>query len=361
MNWANFQETNYRLTEKDIAELNKQILSQYRDAMKDIDAQLKDVHSEILSGVKPEDYYKVMIKHDRIEKLKASVAESYTTYSKRAQVLTEHAISISASNTFYRSVFAQSWISEMVPKAVIPYDLIELITYGTESAWKEIPAQRRAKYEALYGKLADLQAKAGTLTEFLVSNRKYEIEQIQRVIAQGLKTGKSYSSMASMVKDIIGSVVSQDGTMTAKGAMAAAMNIVSSESGRAMNAASYASTQYLASTGEDVEKSWLATLDGRTRDTHKHLDGKRLPVDGLFKAYYKGQLYTALYPGGFGCPALDNRCRCTTIDIIGGQGPALRTGRNPVTGKNEVFDYKDFEQWAKDNELKTNVYGELYK
>ena len=31
--------------------------------------------------------------------------------------------------------------------------------------------------------------------------------------------------------------------------------------------------------------------------------------------------------------------------------------RDPVTGQNQVFDYKTFEQWAKEKGLKRNKYG----
>jgi uncharacterized protein with gpF-like domain len=138
--------------------------------------------------------------------------------------------------------------------------------------------------------------------------------------------------------------------------MANAMRIVSTETTRAMNAGSFASTQYLASTGTDVKKRWIATLDGRTRDSHAHLDGKTIDVDD----YFHIGMDSALYPGGFSDVKNNARCRCTTIDVINGESPALRTGRNPVTGEHEVFDYKDFDQWKKDNGLKTNVYGEIY-
>jgi hypothetical protein len=40
--------------------------------------------------------------------------------------------------------------------------------------------------------------------------------------------------------------------------------------------------------------------------------------------------------------------------------PKARRGRDPVTGQNQVFDYKTFEQWAREKGLKRNKYGKLY-
>jgi len=58
--------------------------------------------------------------------------------------------------------------------------------------------------------------------------------------------------------------------------------------------------------------------------------------------------------------AVAQNCRCTTIDIIDGERPALRTGRDPVTNENTTFDWKNFDDWSKDHGLTKNVYGEIY-
>jgi hypothetical protein len=67
----------------------------------------------------------------------------------------------------------------------------------------------------------------------------------------------------------------------------------------------------------------------------------------------------SMYPGNSGVPAYDINDRETMVEIIGDEEPGLRRGRNPVTGENETFSYKNFESWAKENGLKKNKYGEL--
>ncbi len=68
--------------------------------------------------------------------------------------------------------------------------------------------------------------------------------------------------------------------------------------------------QYKAkSAGADVLKQWDSTLDGRTRDTHRRLDGQIRETDELFEVDGK----KAMYPGGFGDPSEDCNCRCAML------------------------------------------------
>ena len=62
--------------------------------------------------------------------------------------------------------------------------------------------------------------------------------------------------------------------------------------------------------GADVVKQWDSTLDSRTRPTHRALDGEIVGVDDYFESSSGG---TALYPGGFGDPKEDCRCRCVLL------------------------------------------------
>ena len=59
--------------------------------------------------------------------------------------------------------------------------------------------------------------------------------------------------------------------------------------------------------GVQVRKTWLATLDSRTRDSHQHMDGKTVGVDDKFPN-------GLMYPGDPGGPPAEvYNCRCTLI------------------------------------------------
>ena len=62
--------------------------------------------------------------------------------------------------------------------------------------------------------------------------------------------------------------------------------------------------------GADIGKQWDSTLDGKTRPTHRSLDGQIVGVDGYFKS---DSGYKALYPGDFGVPSEDCNCRCALL------------------------------------------------
>lgn len=61
--------------------------------------------------------------------------------------------------------------------------------------------------------------------------------------------------------------------------------------------------------GADVVKQWDASLDGKTRDTHRQLDGQIRELDEPFEV----DGMTAMQPGGFGDPAEDCNCRCALL------------------------------------------------
>lgn len=59
----------------------------------------------------------------------------------------------------------------------------------------------------------------------------------------------------------------------------------------------------------DLKIEWLATKGNRTREDHRHLDGKFADKEGYF---HIGIMKTK-YPGGFGYAREDIHCRCTIL------------------------------------------------
>lgn len=123
-----------------------------------------------------------------------------------------------------------------------------------------------------------------------------------------------------------------------------------------MSAGHYASSKYLDSVGVEVKRKLIAVLDNATRSQSARMDGQTVGVDEPFK-YPNGS--KAMYPGNTGTPSYDINDRERVIDLVGDAEPELRTGRNPTTGENEYFSYRDFPAWAKEQGLKRNKYGEL--
>lgn len=64
--------------------------------------------------------------------------------------------------------------------------------------------------------------------------------------------------------------------------------------------------------GIELEQEWLATLDGRTRHSHRQLDGEKIKVGGTFSNGCK-------FPGDpDGAPSEVQNCRCTLVAALKG-------------------------------------------
>jgi hypothetical protein len=373
MSFKSFQTNGFRLTEQDVQNMAPLIADQYQEAIKVINADLKAVYVDILSGVKPEDYYNTMLKYDRLNKLLDSVTKQYSAFSRKAGGLIAQSSKISMSNNFYRMQYTHTWLVPGIDFAVLPAELLELSVYGTTESWKRYQS---SIYTRIYGPASKYYPQAGTLSEFLAANRTKEIANIQRAISQGLLRGQSYTKTAASIKDVIGQFIKKDGKIHTTGAMANAQRIVRTESTRIMNEASHANTEYARSEGVDIVRFWNATLDSRTRPVHGHLDNKPENSEGLFPGGVAG-------PGQFSTVGQNVHCRCTTFESVNGSKPTIRRGINTSkydaeynkgianglsvkkaeakakAASVEVFEYKDFDTWAKENNLKKNKYGEI--
>ena len=120
------------------------------------------------------------------------------------------------------------------------------------------------------------------------------LQEISRGIAQGL----SYQEMARNLKN----VTNVDYNKT--------LRVAKTEGHRIQQEATYNVQKRAIAKGADVVKQWDSTLDGKTRPTHRALDGQIVGVDEYFKSESG---YKALYPGGFGIPSEDCNCRCCLL------------------------------------------------
>lgn len=85
--------------------------------------------------------------------------------------------------------------------------------------------------------------------------------------------------------------------------------------------------------GVELEKAWVATIDGRTRKTHFAADGQRRPLDGKFKVG-RANLDRPGDPRG---PAEEVvNCRCTIIEVEPGDALPGETDRQTERGPGDA-------------------------
>ena len=341
-------------TEKQIAGIEREILAVYTEAMHQINLELQALYAKILSGVKPDDYYNTIIKYDRLTKNLKTIDALYIKQSIKAGGMTGDASALALSNSYYKNQFVLSWFAPNIgidlDFTLLPPEIVEMSVYGNLSSWQEIGKKAQEKMLETFGPIKAYIPQSGTLTSFLVENRQKEVLKINRAITSGLLQGNTYTQTSKAVSEVIGKVTKEGVT----GAKASAMRIVRTESNRTYNAGAYANSQAVASQGVKIEREWLATLDILTRGKHQALDGQRVGVDKPFVS----DGAEAMFPGGFGIASQDIRCRCSTIDVVDGIPPSARTGRN-ADGEYEVFDWQNYETWAKDNGMKQDSLGKL--
>ncbi len=138
---------------------------------------------------------------------------------------------------------------------------------------------------------APLYNHLGYNVEFLKTTVRQEIS---RCVAQSL----SYEQIAQNLERVTG--VDYNRTLT----------IAKTEGHRIQNESAYNVQKKAVELGADVIKQWDSTLDMKTRQTHRELDGQTVGVD---EEFVSSSGYKALYPGAFGSPKEDINCRCCLL------------------------------------------------
>ena len=125
--------------------------------------------------------------------------------------------------------------------------------------------------------------------------------KIQSIIRQGIRKGKS-------VKDIAINLERLTNMDIVSAFRAARTGCTNAENQAKLDAMIAFRDKY----GIDVKKLWYATLDGRTRTTHREIHGE---VRELEERFSNGLLFPA-DPNG--APSEVYNCRCTMLEVIDG-------------------------------------------
>lgn len=135
------------------------------------------------------------------------------------------------------------------------------------------------------------------LYESLGVDVKHLKKTISSEISRGITSGLLFEDIARNVH------------AKTKAPLSRAKTIVRTEGHRIQEASAEDARQVAKSKGADVVKQWDATLDGKTRENHRLLDGQIPETDEYFEIGSK----RAMYPGDFGDPAEDCNCRCVAL------------------------------------------------
>ena len=133
------------------------------------------------------------------------------------------------------------------------------------------------------------------LPDYSVNSGKdvaYNKKQVTNAITSGIIKGESIPKIAANLQSTIENLNESSAVSAARTAAIAAQNT-----------GSLSAMKRLAEMGVEVQKEWVATLDSRTRASHRALDGQRRDLDEAFSNGLQ-------YPGASGDPAERWNCRC---------------------------------------------------
>lgn len=172
---------------------------------------------------------------------------------------------------------------------------------------------------------------------------KWGKKQISSQITQSILQGETIKQMADRLQKNIPTMNRDSAIRAARTATTSAEN--------AGRMDSYSSAEKM---GIKVRKKWVATKDGRTRHSHRRLDGQTVDWDKTFSNGCR-------YPGDpRGKPEEVYNCRCTmrTVEKPGIEAePRQMRVRDPKTGRNVLVNEMTYDEWEK--WVQSRTYGDI--
>lgn len=165
-------------------------------------------------------------------------------------------------------------------------------------------------------------------------------QQIQSVMLQGILQGESIPIIAKRLRNEV-----SDSNRKASIRNARTMATTAENAGRLD---SYKRAENM---GLNIKKTWVATLDSRTRHAHRQLDGVTVPVDEPFMSEF-GEI---MCPGDRSAdPAMIYNCRCTMISQIKGFERDINANR--LVGQyNDDGTRMTYQQWKNAKAKSQNI------
>jgi SPP1 gp7 family putative phage head morphogenesis protein len=155
-------------------------------------------------------------------------------------------------------------------------------------------------------------------------SERWNLQHIQSAITQGILQGEAIPKIAKRMQRV-----------TNMERSAAIRNARTAMTG-AQNGGRLDSMKRAQGRGIEVKKGWLATLDGRTRDSHAVMDGEEVELDEKFSNGLR-------FPGDpNGAPSHIYNCRCRMVHVF----PKYRTDWSNMENRNtEKLGNMSYEEW----------------
>ena len=330
MTYSQMQTAKSKTIDSILLSIESEIKKTYRFGRDSITSLVGDNYKKYLVGVDGADYYKTLNLYNRLKTMEQEIKGVYIQIGRETKKQITQGMYTTFDESYLMDRYTTVFFSDNIGKNIkysAPNPLVRDVAVTGDAT--RLTAIKNARLRRVAEGM--IPPSGDTLTGILVNNLNNELTKTLRVVKQGLINGQSYVKQAQALKE------------TFNGNAYNALRVVRTEGNRLANAGTYLNSEDLKESGVRIRRQWVATLDGRTRDSHQMLDGQLEDDEGLFHIHG----LSARYPGDFGDPAETINCRCSTIDVVQGLEPTLRRGVNPVTGKSDIASYRDYETWKK--------------
>lgn len=286
----------HRRTEKELKALERRVAALYREASEDLREKIeayfeafaqRDKHQQALlkAGQITEEQYKQwrlnqLGRGARFEALRDAIAQRMTQANETAVAyVNDLTPSIYSLNRNY-AAYTIEQVGAAVGFTLWDESTVRRLIVQRPDLMPYYPAARALKrgIDLAWGK-----------------------KQITKQVTSGILQGESIGKIANRLQKNIPAMNRDSAIRTARTAVTGAQN--------AGRMDSYAAAEEM---GIELEKEWRATMDGRTRHSHRRLDGERI---GRGETFSNG----LRFPGDpLGRPAEVYNCRCTLIARVKG-------------------------------------------
>ena len=277
-------------TDAELIELEKRLKKEYKKAQKEVEERAVEYFKafqerddamlmRLREGkITADEYYRwrqnQMLVGNRWVSLRDRLASDYVTANVRASgMINEHLYNTYAENFNY-----QTFLAEREGRIETTFSLYD--KDAVRQALKETP---------------DLIT---TSQVNIPKNQRWNAQKVTSALTQGILQGDSIGRIASRLQ-----------TVTNMNRNAAIRNARTLTTG-AENGGRFSCSQRLEKLGVQQQKQWMATLDKRTRDSHRRLDGEIVDMDQPFS---NGLMYPGDPDMMHSHPEEVYNCRCRYV------------------------------------------------
>lgn len=257
----------------------KEVLQAQLDAEK---AVLKELEQQYQSTLKDIDIKVQLLQSDDMTQSQIYRLEYQKTLKKQVEATLEklHSDEYSTIKQFLADTYTNGFVGTM-------YDL------NGQGIPLLIPIDKNAAAKAI---ISDTKLNKELYESLGIDINKMK-KTISNEITRGIAGGFTHDEIARNI------------SFASNAPLSRAKTIAKTESHRIQQASTYDAQKAAKDKGADIVKQWDSTLDGKTRSTHRNLDGQIREIEEPFEMDGK----KAMFPGDFGDPAEDCNCRCSSL------------------------------------------------